>query len=299
MSVDLRHLRAFVVVVEERSISRAAPRLFITQPALSRQIKQLEDEVGQPLLVRGPHGVEPTEVGRELIEKARAAIEATEAALSVGEAARPHGRLTLGFPFAGGRDRWYGLTKAFLDEFPAVDIEVRESFSGQLQRQVLAGELDAAVSLHPRHLQGLTYTHLLEDQLSVWLNDRHPLAGREQLTPAELSGYEVSLLNETAARDSLFNESVRDLFQGVEPPRFKSNREIYPPRLGAAPDYLGISVRLDYPDEVSRIPLVPERTMPFEGTSAGRDQPLGGARLSRLRSGASPGAGIRGGHGLG
>ncbi len=91
-----------------------------------------------------------------------------------------------------------------------------------------------------------------------------PLAGREQLTPAELSGYEVSLLNETAARDSLFNESVRDLFQGVEPPRFKSNREIYPPRLGAAPDYLGISVRLDYPDEVSRILLVPERTMPFE-----------------------------------
>lgn len=73
MAVDLRHFRSFVVVAEEGNIGRAATRLFITQPALSRQMQHLEEELGVALLVRVPRGVELTDAGHELLDKARAA----------------------------------------------------------------------------------------------------------------------------------------------------------------------------------------------------------------------------------
>jgi DNA-binding transcriptional LysR family regulator len=76
ITVDLRHFRSFVAVAEEGKIGRAATHLYITQPALSLQIQQLEREIREPLLLRVPHGVELTEAGRELLDKARVAIAA-------------------------------------------------------------------------------------------------------------------------------------------------------------------------------------------------------------------------------
>ena len=84
MTVDLRHLRSFVAVAEEGKIGGAATRLFITQPALSRQMQELEREIGEQLFRRVPLGVELTEAGRELLPKARVAIEAADDAFGVG-----------------------------------------------------------------------------------------------------------------------------------------------------------------------------------------------------------------------
>src|SRR4051794_41750697 len=83
VAVDLRHFRSFVVVAEEGNIGRAATRLFITQPALSRQLQHLEEELGVVLLVRVPRGVELTDAGRRLLEKARTALAAAEEALTI------------------------------------------------------------------------------------------------------------------------------------------------------------------------------------------------------------------------
>jgi DNA-binding transcriptional LysR family regulator len=265
IAIDLRHLRSFVAVAEERKIGAAAARLFITQPALSRQIQQLEREVGEPLLVRVPHGVELTEVGRELLDKARVAIEAAEDALAVGNAQQPHGRLVLGVPLAGGRERWFDLTQAFVERFPAVELEMREALSENLQRQVLERELDAALALSPNRLAGLRYTHVVDDTVAVWLHRSHALADRLELTLADLHGTQIALLGGPGGADSGYNAAIRGMFDGTGiEPVFRETPQVYPPRAVLTEDQLAVSVPLDYPDEVVSVPLVPPRTLPFE-----------------------------------
>ena len=105
MAVDVRHLRSFVAVAEEGKIGVAATRLFITQPALSRQMQELEREIGEQLFLRVPLGVELTQAGRELLPRARVAIEAADHAFSVGDKEHPHDPLVLGIPLASGREQ--------------------------------------------------------------------------------------------------------------------------------------------------------------------------------------------------
>lgn len=264
MAIDLRHFRSFVAVAEEGKIGRAADRLFITQPALSRQMQQLEREIGEQLLVRVPHGVELTDSGRELLGKARVAVEAADDALAMGQAEHPHGRLLLGLPLAGGRQRWFALTQAFVERFPAVEVEVREALSEQLQRQVLEGELDAALAVAPNRLPGLAYTHVLDDPVSVFMHESHPLATRSELTLADLEGETITLLGGAAA-SSGFNAAIKDMFvSGGVHPEFGETPQLYPPRAALAEGYVSVTVPVDYPDGVVRVPLVPARTLPFE-----------------------------------
>src|SRR4051812_30625276 len=112
--VDLRHLRSFVVVAHERHIGRAAQQLFITQPALSRQMQQLEGEIGSPVLLRTAKGVQLTEAGTELLVRARVALEAADDALAGGGLEGPPGTLAPRLPPGGPRDRWVAPAPAVL-----------------------------------------------------------------------------------------------------------------------------------------------------------------------------------------
>jgi DNA-binding transcriptional LysR family regulator len=265
IAIDVRHFRSFVAIAEEGKIGAAATRLFMTQPALSRQMQQLEREIGEPLFVRVPHGVELTGTGRELLGKARVAIDAVDAALAVGHATEPHGRLVLGLPLAGGRQRWVTLTQAFIDAFPGVEVEMREALSEQLQREVLNRELDGAFAVVPKRLSGLTYTHVLDDRLWVFAHQDHPLASRTEVTLADLNGHEITLLGGPHGRESGFNRAIRELFSGNGiGPRFEETSQVYPPRAALTGSYLSVSIPVDYPDRVVRIPLVPTRTLAFE-----------------------------------
>jgi DNA-binding transcriptional LysR family regulator len=263
--VDLRHFRSFVVVAEERHIGRAAQRLFITQPALSRQMQQLEREIGAPILVRTPRGVELTEAGAELLTRARVALEAAEDALAVGRLEEPRGPLAVGLPLAGGQERWFGLVQAYAQRYPAVDLRPRQAMTEQLQDQLLAGELDCALGLAPTRRPGLTYTHVFDDPLSVTMHRDHPLADRAQLELADLEGVRLTLVGGAGADRSGYNAGIRDLFTAADVrPEFVATDEAYPARAGHAPDYLGISPRIDFPPEVISVPLVPSRSLPFE-----------------------------------
>jgi DNA-binding transcriptional LysR family regulator len=263
--VDLRHFRSFVVVAEERHIGRAAQRLFITQPALSRQMQQLEREIGAPVLVRTARGVELTEAGSDLLAKARVALAAAEDALAVGRLEEPRGPLALGLPLAGGRERWFGLVEAYHARYPAVDVSVREAMTEPLLDQLLAGELDGALGLAPSRIPSLTYTHVHDEPLSVWLHSAHPLAGRPELELSDLEGVRVTLVGGRGAERSGYNAAVRNLFAaaGVRP-EFAGTEHLFPARAGIEPDYLGISGRHDFPPDVVRVPLAGALTLPYE-----------------------------------
>jgi DNA-binding transcriptional LysR family regulator len=265
MPVDLRHFRSFVAVAEERHIGRAAQRLFITQPALSRQIQQLERELDAQLLVRTARGVELTEAGAELLVRARVALEAAEDALAIGRLEEPRGTLALGLPLAGGQERWFGLVQAFTRRHPGVEVRARQAMTEDLQDQLVAGELDGALGLVPRRLPGLTYTHVADEPRWVWLHREHPLADHARLELSDLDGVEVTLVGGRHAARSGFNDAIRAFFaQAGATPRFVGTDEAFPARAGHDPRYLGVSGFLDFPPAVMRIPLVPHRTLPFE-----------------------------------
>src|SRR3954451_12865989 len=128
MALELRLLRSFLVVYEERHFGRAAQRLQLTQPALTRQVQTLEARIGAPLLLRLPRGVEPTEAGSVLATHARRVIAESERALEqTRRAARgEYSHLAVGF-IASAADRTMApLLGALRDHHPGVTLSLTE-----------------------------------------------------------------------------------------------------------------------------------------------------------------------------
>ncbi|WP_030371494.1 LysR family transcriptional regulator [Streptomyces rimosus] len=147
--MELRQLRYFVSVVEEGGFTRAAARLHLAQPGLSAQIRQLEKELGQPLLDRSGRSVTPTEVGRAVLPHARAALAAAEAVRQTVDAYTGllRGRVTLGL-VSGATGHVFdiaALLADFHDAHPSVELTLTEDTTERMQAALLAGELDIAV----------------------------------------------------------------------------------------------------------------------------------------------------------
>lgn len=142
--MDLRQLRYFVVVAEERSVTRAAARLHLTQPPLSAQLARLEHELGVPLLVRHRRGVDLTDAGRLLAEHARAVLADVEAATeAVRRTGQGHsGRLTLAFVPATAWAVLPGLLRRFTADRPDVDLRFLEGGSDLVADHVRARRAD-------------------------------------------------------------------------------------------------------------------------------------------------------------
>ncbi|MFJ6575616.1 LysR family transcriptional regulator [Streptomyces sp. NPDC091368] len=147
--MELRQLRYFVSVVDEGGFTRAATRLHLAQPGLSAQIRQLERELGQPLLDRSGRSVTPTEVGRAVLPFARAALAAADAVRETVDAYTGllRGRVTLGL-VSGATGHAFDIA-AFLADFhadhPSVEVALTEDSTERMQAALLAGELDMAL----------------------------------------------------------------------------------------------------------------------------------------------------------
>ncbi|MCB8905735.1 MULTISPECIES: LysR family transcriptional regulator [unclassified Streptomyces] len=146
--MELRQLRYFVSVVEEGGFTRAAARLHLAQPGLSAQIRQLEKELGQPLLDRSGGSVTPTEVGRAVLPYARAALAAADAVRQTVDAYTGllRGRVTLGLVSgaAGHAFDIAGFLADFHEDHPSVEVALTEDTTERMQTALLAGELDIA-----------------------------------------------------------------------------------------------------------------------------------------------------------
>lgn len=165
--MDLRQLASLVAIAEGGSISRAALALNLAQPSLSRQIAQLEAELGQRLLVRTGRGVAPTAAGEALLVHARAILEIAQRARDELQdlGTEPTGRITVGLPPRVAAGLAAPLIQRFRQRFPKATITVSEGLSLGLRESLAAGRLDLALLFDPAPSPQLTYEPLQRERL--------------------------------------------------------------------------------------------------------------------------------------
>jgi LysR family hca operon transcriptional activator len=188
--MDLRHLRYFVAVAEAGSVTLAAEkRLHTAQPSLSRQLRDLEAEVGTPLFTRGARGVELTPAGRAFLDHARAALhEASQAVTAARRAARPaKPEFSVGFLTGLEVDWLPQVTQVLRAELPKIDFKVSSRYSPDLAEAVQNGELDAAL-LRVEPQPDVSYEIIAREPLVVVLPSDHPLAAETSVDPRDLEG---------------------------------------------------------------------------------------------------------------
>lgn len=186
--MELRHLRYFVAVAETGSLTDAAEnRLHTSQPSLSRQLRDLEFEVGAQLLVRGPRGVTLTPAGRVFLHHARLTlIQAGEAVAGARRAARPvKASFAVGF-LTGQEVEWLRhVTHLLRDELQAIDFRVSSDFSPAIGAAVQRGEIDLGFSrIEPQ--PNVTYKVIAHEPIVVILPREHPLAARHEVDPRDI-----------------------------------------------------------------------------------------------------------------
>jgi DNA-binding transcriptional LysR family regulator len=181
--MELRQLAYFVAVAEERSFTRAAERIPIAQPAISQQIRRLESELGERLLVRDRRGVSLTAAGEVLLPKARATLAAARDGREAVSALRGllTGRLLLGLVHPLPDRRLPRLLGAFHRAHPAIELTLIEDQTDTLLAALTTGALDAALiglgryDRTPRDMQSLL---VAREPVVVAVHPRHRLAGR-------------------------------------------------------------------------------------------------------------------------
>jgi LysR family transcriptional regulator, hca operon transcriptional activator len=189
--VELRHLRYFVAAAEAGSLKLAAEeRLHTTQPSLSRQIRDLENEIGAPLFLRVARGVELTAAGRVFLDHARVTLAQAEAAVQsarqIAKPAKP--AFALGF-MIGHDSTWLPETLHLLrNELPDIHVVISTQNSPQLAAALSQGMLDVAFLRREDSLPGLKSSVLVEEPLEVFLPKDHPLATRKTIGIQELVG---------------------------------------------------------------------------------------------------------------
>ncbi|MFJ5785786.1 MULTISPECIES: LysR substrate-binding domain-containing protein [Streptomyces] len=185
--MELRTLRYFVAVAEELHFGRAATRLHMSQPPLSRAIKGLESDVGAPLFVRSPAGVTLTPVGTVLLDEARALLDHADRVRTRVSAAAGVATLTIGILGDGTDPGVARMAAAYRRHHPGIDIRVRDTDLTDPTCGLRAGQVDVALTRAPFDETALTVRALRADPVGVVLRADDPLARRDGLRLAELS----------------------------------------------------------------------------------------------------------------
>lgn len=187
---EFNQLRCFVAVAEERHFHRAAARLNMTQPPLSRQIQALEQRLGARLFWRDSRGVRPTPAGLAFLDEARRLLRLAEGAarrtraLAEGQA----GELSIGFTAASGYAVLPRLVALLRQRLPGVSLRLREAVSAEQLAALRAGQLDLGLVRPLQAQPGLAWTRLEREALLLALPAAHPLAALPAIPPGALQG---------------------------------------------------------------------------------------------------------------
>src|SRR5258707_1727057 len=199
--MELRHLRYFVAIAEAGSMTVAAGRkLHTSQPSLSRQIRDLEEEVGAQLLTRRARGIELTPAGRTFLDHARLVLSQVDAA---GEAARRGANpskpcFTMGFLTGHELTSMPEALRILRDELPNIDVMISSQYSPLLAEGLSKGKIDAAFLRKERAMPDLAFRLLVKEPLMVILPGDHRLAALKAISPRDLAGEAFVIVSHTA-----------------------------------------------------------------------------------------------------
>lgn len=199
--MELRHLRYFIAVAETGSLTEAAEkRLHTSQPSLSRQIRDLEYQVGVELLSRGARGVELTAAGRAFLDHARLALAQVDAAAEAARRAAQPAKRTFALGFLTGQEMdWLPEAMRILrDELPNIEVTVSSQYSPDLAAALMRGRLDLAFLRPEPNVADLTYRTVTKEPLVVVMPSDHRLASHEAIRVQEIMGETFISVSNTA-----------------------------------------------------------------------------------------------------
>jgi len=201
LKVELRHLRYFVAVAEAGSLSVAAEQILHTsQPSLSRQIRDLEEEVGAQLFTRNARGIKLTPAGRAFLDHARSALSQVEAAAGAARRLAHPDKPCFAMGFLTGHE-WTWMPEALRilhDELPNIDVMISSQYSPLLAKALLNGKIDAAFLRREKGMRELAYRVLVKEPLAVILPSDHRLAALKAISPRDLVGETFVTVSDTA-----------------------------------------------------------------------------------------------------
>lgn len=215
--MELRTLRAFVEVVRQGGFSQAAKTVFITQSAVSKAVRQLEDELGFELIDRTGQRVRLTDAGEIVLRRAQGMLTERDDLLAELAELRGlrRGRLKLGLPPIGSDALFAPLFAIYRSHHPDIEIELVEHGSRRLEELVTAGEVDLGASLLPLP-DRFEWQEVICEPLHVLLPQDHPLATRESIGLADLKALPFILFEEGFALTPIIVDACREAgFQPV------------------------------------------------------------------------------------
>ncbi|MGA2348186.1 MAG: LysR substrate-binding domain-containing protein, partial [Candidatus Sulfotelmatobacter sp.] len=199
--MELRHLRYFVAVAETESLSLAAKsKLHTSQPSLSRQLRDLEEEIGAQLLTRTARGVALTLAGRAFLDHARGVLLQVDAAAEAARRAVHPVKPCFSMGFLTGHElTWMPEALRILrDELPNIDVMISSQYSPLLAEDLSKGKIDAAFLRKERALPDLAFRLLVKEPLVVILPSDHRLAALKAISPKDLAGETFVIVSHTA-----------------------------------------------------------------------------------------------------
>lgn len=214
--MDIRALRYFIETVKRSSFTQAAEALYVTQSTISKMVKQLEDEIGAPLLIREGRGVRTTDIGQIVFERGQdILVGMRRITLEVQETTGlERGSLTVGIPPMVNL-LFIPVVQRFRERYPAIELQLREATGQGVERLVTSGELEVGATILPADNPELI-THAF-GHYPLWVvgPSRAPWRGRKTLPFDELAELPLLMLDEDFALTRRLRQAFRDA--GITP----------------------------------------------------------------------------------
>lgn len=211
-SIKFRQLQYFLAVAETLHFSKAAESLFVTQPTLSHQLAELEEQLGAQLFDRAGKSIQLTPAGKVFREHARRSIEAIESGcVALDElAGLQRGELRIGVTQSFVRRLMPPIISEFRRRHPAIQLYVNDLTATQIERELSEGQLDIGIAFAPALMQETEIEPILKDRLLLVAPRDHALASRKEVRLAELSGLPMAMLGRTYFTRQLIEDYFKE-----------------------------------------------------------------------------------------